>query len=151
MLIKEILPATRVECGIDINSKKAALEHLAAMLAPDSQGLTAIEIFDSLIAREKLGSTGLGDGISIPHGRMAGLTETMGAFLRIRQGVDFDAIDNKPVDMFFALLVPEESTEEHLDILALLAEMFSDNAFLERLRDQTEPVAIHHLLTDRAR
>lgn len=149
MLIKEILPVSRVESGIEINSKKAALEHLAAMLASDSQGLTDIEIFDSLIAREKLGSTGLGEGISIPHGRMIGLAETMGAFLRIRQGVDFDAIDNKPVDMFFALLVPEESTEEHLNILAQLAEMFSDNAFLHCLRDQTDPVAIHHLLTDR--
>lgn len=149
MLIKEILPDSRIESGVDINSKKAALEHLAAMLATDSRGLNAIEIFDSLIAREKLGSTGLGEGISIPHGRMAGLVETMGAFLKIRQGVEFDAIDNKPVDMFFALLVPEKSTEEHLNILAHLAEMFSDNAFLKRLREETDPMAIHHLLTNK--
>jgi len=147
MLIKEILPLSRIESGIDLHSKKAVLEHLSEMLGADCAELTGLEIFEGLLARERLGSTGLGHGIAIPHGRMTGINETKGAFLKIQEGVDFDAIDNKPVDMFFALLVPEESTDEHLEILSQLAEMFSDESFLDRLRSENDPEVIFNMLT----
>ncbi len=147
MLIKEILPLSRVETGAEIQSKKAVLEHLSEMLGSDCAELTNMEIFEGLLARERLGSTGLGKGVAIPHGRMAGISTTKGAFLKLQEGVDFDAVDNKPVDMFFALLVPEESTDEHLQILSRLAEMFSDDGFLERLRNQNDSETIFNMLT----
>lgn len=147
MLIKEILPLSRVETGSDIQSKKAVLEYLSEMLGSDCLDLTGLEVFEGLLARERLGSTGLGNGIAIPHGRMAGITETKGAFLKISTGIDYDAVDNQPVEMFFALLVPEESTDEHLKILALLAEKFSATAFIDRLRSQDDPEAIWTMLT----
>lgn len=148
MKVKDILKLDRVECGLEgVNSKKAVLEHLAEMLASECSDLSALNAFDGLIARERLGSTGLGHGISIPHGRMAGITKTKGAFLKLSKGIDYDAVDNLPVDMFFALLVPEESTDEHLQILAQLAEKFSDNNFLTDLREQAEPEKVFALLT----
>lgn len=149
MQVKDILTQERVECGNeDIRSKKAVLEHLAEILANDCAAITAHNAFNGLFAREKLGSTGLGHGISIPHGRMPGLKETRGAFLKLPNGVDYDAIDNQPVDMFFALIVPEESTDEHLMILAQLAEKFSDKGFLETLREQSEPEKVFKMLTE---
>lgn len=148
MLIRDILPISRVEQGIEINSKKAALEYLAGMLGAETPSHSSTEIFDSLIARERLGSTGLGNGISIPHGRMTGLERTMGAFLKIDEGVDFDAMDNQPVDMFFALLVPEECTDEHLKLLAALAERFSQDNFLSALRAAENVESAQHLLTE---
>jgi len=147
MMIKEILPLSRVVPDADLHSKKAALEHLSEILGTECENLTSMEIFEGLLERERLGSTGLGNGIAIPHGRMAGITETKGAFMKVQEGVDFDAVDNKPVDMFFALLVPEESTDEHLNILSRLAEMFSDKDFLERLRSENEPENIFNMLT----
>jgi len=147
MLIKEILTLSRVETGVNLLSKKAVLEHLSEMLGSDCDELTNMEIFEGLLSRERLGSTGLGNGIAIPHGRMAGITETQGAFLKLQEGVDFDAVDNKPVDMFFALLVPEESTDEHLQILSRLAKMYSDDEYLENLRNQNNPETIYSLLT----
>ena len=146
MLVKEILALSRVETGSDLQSKKAVLEHLSEMLATDCPDLTGLEVFEGLLARERLGSTGLGNGVAIPHGRMAGVTETKGAFLKVSSGVDYDAVDNQPVEMFFALLVPEKSTDEHPKILALLAEMFSDASFLDRLRSQEDPETIWTML-----
>ena len=148
MLIKEILPLSRVEAGTDLYSKKAVLEHLSEILEKDCPDVTSMDVFEGLLARERLGSTGLGNGIAIPHGRIAGITVTKGAFLKIPAGIDFDAVDNKPVELFFALLVPEESTDEHLKILALLAKMFSDDSFLDRLRREDDPEAIWTMLTD---
>ncbi len=147
MLIKEILPLSRIESGADLHSKKAVLEHLSEMIGADCAELTDMDIFEGLLARERLGSTGLGNGIAIPHGRMTGISHTKGAFLKIQESVDFDAVDNKPVEMFFALLVPEESTDEHLKILSQLAEMFSDENFLDRLRDENDPEIIFSMLT----
>jgi PTS system nitrogen regulatory IIA component len=146
MLISEILPVSRVEQGIELNSKKAVLEYLAGMLAAETSTHSSNEVFESLIARERLGSTGLGHGISIPHGRMNGLEKTMGAFLKIDAGVDFDAMDGQPVDMFFALLVPEECTDEHLKLLAQLAERFSKDNFLNQLRAAPETSTTQALL-----
>ncbi len=147
MLIKEILAPKSVEIGNDLHSKKAVLEHLAEMLEREFTDLSALEIFDALLARERLGSTGLGKGVAIPHGRMPGISETRAAFLQLPEGVDFDAVDNQPVDLFLALLVPEEATDEHLQMLARLAEMFAQEGFLQQLREQQDPEVIHELLT----
>ncbi len=147
MLIEEILSLSRIEVDVALHSKKAVLEHLSGMLGSESVGLTDMEIFEGLLTRERLGSTGLGNGIAIPHGRMAGIIKTRGAFLKIQEGVGFDAVDNKPVEMYFALLVPEESTDEHLRILSQLADRFGDESFLERLHRENDPAVIFNLLT----
>ncbi len=147
MQISEILSEERILCNVDTASKKSALEELAKLIANADPSLTYTEIFTCLIAREKLGSTGLGNGIAIPHGRLQHSTKTIAAFLQLRHGIDYDAADQKPVDLIFALLVPENSTDEHLQILSKLAEMFSDNSLLSRLRVEYSPARIIKLLT----
>ena len=108
-----------------------------------NRGLRGNLIVDSLAAREKLGSTGLGQGIAIPHGRIKGLTEAQGAFVRLRTPIAFDAPDGKPVAQVFVLLVPEHATEQHLQLLSELAQMFSEKAFRERLAAAADAQAIH--------
>ena len=136
MQISEILIPERTLCGVSTGSKKAALEIMSSLIASADSSLTQTEVFNSLISREKLGSTGLGNGIALPHGRLKHSQNTLGAFVRLQTGIDYDAIDMKPVDLLFALLVPEESTQEHLNILARLAEMFSNKENVARLRTE---------------
>ncbi|MEE9551918.1 MAG: PTS IIA-like nitrogen regulatory protein PtsN [Gammaproteobacteria bacterium] len=147
MQISEILSAERILCNVETASKKSALEELAKLIANADPSLTYTEIFTCLFAREKLGSTGLGNGIAIPHGRLQHCTKTIAAFLQLREGINYDATDQKPVDLIFALLVPENSTDEHLQILSKLAEMFSDNSLLARLRVESNPERIIKILT----
>jgi nitrogen PTS system EIIA component len=128
MQIADLLSPERIRLDAGIGSKKRALEILSALLAgadPERAGLTATLVFDALSAREKLGSTGLGHGVAIPHGRMAEIDAPRVAVLRLQEGVDFDAIDHEPVDILIALIVPEESTSEHLELLAQLARALS--------------------------
>lgn len=148
MQISDILSPERVLCGVNTGSKKATLEILANLIASTGVGLTQIEVFDSLLTRERLGSTGLGHGIALPHGRLKHCNKTLGAFIRLQSGIDYDAIDKQPVDLLFALLVPEEATQEHLEILSKLAEMFSNKEFLEQLKVNTSADNIYKLLTD---
>ena len=117
------------------------------MIAGASSGLTGQEVFNSLLSRERLGGTGLGNGIALPHGRLKNGLSTIAAFIKLKRGVDYDAVDHQPVDLIFALLVPEQSTEEHLQVLAQLAEMFNKPEFLARLRKEESSEAIHSLLT----
>ncbi len=147
MQISEILSAERILCNVETSSKKSALEELAKLIARTDPSLTYAEIFTCLFSREKLGSTGIGNGVAIPHCRFVDSTKTIGAFLQLREGIDYDAIDHQPVDLIFALLVPENSTDEHLKILATLAEMFSDNSILSCLRAESKPEEIFKLLT----
>jgi len=146
MTIAEILSPECVMCKADAVSKKGALEQLSMLISDTGTSLDYTEIFDCLNARERLGSTGLGHGVAIPHGRLDTITHPTAAFLRLKQGVDFDAIDQQPVDLLFALLVPEESTDEHLKILSSLAEMFSEEAFLRRLRAASTADRLFELL-----
>ena len=139
MNLAEILTADRVQLDVEATSKKRVLEAAAGLLAQTSASLSLRGVCDCLTARERLGSTGLGHGVALPHGRFAGLDDTIGAFLRIRQGVDFDAPDNQPVDLVFALLGPGESTEEHLQVLAQIAEFFGTEASREALRGDLSP------------
>jgi PTS system nitrogen regulatory IIA component len=104
-------------------------------------------VFDSLFARERLGSTGLGHGVAIPHGRIKGLKDALGAFLRLGAPVPFDAPDGKPVNLVFALLVPEQATERHLQVLSELAQMFSDRPLRDAMSAAADPASLHQLIS----
>jgi len=138
MQVAELLDLDRISCNTQSASKKRVLEQLSQLLAANQEKLTQNQVFDSLISRERLGSTGLGHGVAIPHGRLKESDTTLAAFIKLQQGVDFDASDNQPVDLLFALLVPEEATEEHLQLLAQLARMFSDEKLVQQLRSSPD-------------
>jgi PTS system nitrogen regulatory IIA component len=135
MNIADLLVPERVVCDIRDASKKRVLQNMAELIASHGCRLSGNDIFESLIGRERLGSTGLGHGVAIPHARISGAKNTFGAFIKLNEGIDYDAPDHQPVDLLFALLVPEHSTQEHLGILAQLAEMFSNTEFCQRLRE----------------
>ena len=147
MQISEILQPERTLCDVRAASKKATLEMLSDLIAGSDPGLTKTEVFNSLIARERLGSTGLGKGFALPHGRLKHCNKALGAFVRLESPIDYDAIDGNPVTLLFALLVPEDSTQEHLDLLARLAEKFSDKSVLALLQSETDPENIYSVLT----
>ena len=134
MFPPDFINAERIGCRLNIASKKRVLQYLGELLAASSPELAPESVFDRLLERERLGSTGLGHGIALPHARMPEVKEAMGAFLQLQTGVDFDAIDDQPVDLAFGLLVPQEATEEHLQLLAKLASMFSNGELCEKLR-----------------
>lgn len=134
MQLSEILTPERLNSKLPAQSKKRALENISDILAASLSNVTALEVFDCLLARERLGGTGIGHGVAIPHGRLKDIDQAIGCFVRLEQAVDFDAIDNQAVDLVFALLVPEASTEEHLKILASIASMFNDEATRQKLR-----------------
>lgn len=142
--IAKLLPPENVVVALDASSKKRVFEQ-AGLLFENHYGIGRSQVYDALFAREKLGSTGLGQGIAIPHGRIKGLKEARGAFLRLAAPVQFDAPDGKPVDLLFVLLVPEAATEHHLQLLSELAQMFSDRAFREQLSASADADAIHEL------
>ncbi len=147
MKLAEILSASRVATGIAVTSKKRALEEIAKLLAQGAPSVSHSEILASLAAREKLGSTGLSHGVAIPHNRMAGVSTTIGAFIRLKHPVDYDAHDGQPVDLIFGLLVPQNSTGEHLAHLRAIAEKFSDDDFCASVHAAKDEAAIHALLT----
>ena len=144
-LISKLLAPSNVVIDLDASSKKRVFEQ-AGILFENNQGVGRSTVFDSLFAREKLGSTGLGQGVAIPHGRIKGMREAVGAFLRHSAPVQFDAPDGKPVSLLFVLLVPEQATEHHLQILSELAQMFSDKAFREQLAAAPDAAVLHTLL-----
>jgi PTS system nitrogen regulatory IIA component len=146
MLSPNLINEDRIACGLNITSKKRLLETLAELLAKDHPQLSTESVFDRLLERERLGSTGLGHGVGLPHARMRDLPEVIGAFVQTTQGVDYDAADGEPVDLAFALLVPETATEEHLQLLALLAGRFSEPATRQGLRETESPGMILDLL-----
>lgn len=147
MKIAEILSTDRVTQGHTFTSKKKALEELSTLLARGVPGVQASDILTSLAAREKLGSTGLGHGVAIPHGRMAGVNQSVGAFMRLKHPLDYDAHDGQPVDLVFGLLVPQGATETHLKHLAAIAEMFSDNEFCQQARGAADEGALFKLIS----
>jgi PTS system nitrogen regulatory IIA component len=146
MTISEILGADRVLSGVTFTSKKKALEELSKLLAHGQPSIAATDILTSLAAREKLGSTGLGRGVAIPHGRIAGVSSSVGAFMRLKHPLDYDAHDGNPVDLVFGLMVPQNANEEHLKHLAAIAEMFSDEAFCTQLRGAESDAALFTLI-----
>lgn len=148
MQLSEIIDISRIRRDINVLSKKRALEELSNLITSEQPQLNSPKVFESLISRERLGSTGVGHGIAIPHGRIKDCNKITGAFIQLNQGIDFDAIDNQPVDMLFALAVPEESTDEHLQVLALLAAMFNDENFRNQLRKSKNEEETYQLLTE---
>lgn len=147
MKLTEILSAERVVSGTAVTSKKKALEELSNLLGAGAANLGNHEVFNSLTSREKLGSTGLGHGVAIPHGRVAGVDRSVGAFMRLKHPVDYDSHDGNPVDLIFGLLVPQTATEAHLKHLAAVAEMFSDDAFCAKLRAAQDNASLYALLS----
>ena len=148
MDITDLITRERIVCNSEVTSNKRVIEVLSELLVKGQADLTARPVFDSLIGRERLGSTGLGYGVALPHGRFSQSRQAIGAFVKLRQGVDFDAIDRQPVDLAFGLLVPDHYTDEHLKILAYLAEMFSDRVFCQRLRDADSDLTLFERLRD---
>jgi PTS system nitrogen regulatory IIA component len=135
----DLLPAERVRTDLDAHDKAGLIDRLAAILAVDGD----IDVArDALAARERLGSTGLGHGVAIPHGRSAKVSEARAAFVRLAQPVDFGADDGKPVDLVAALLVPAHFTDQHLKLLAELAELFSDGSLTAALREAPDADAL---------
>lgn len=146
MKLTDIVNQDRITSGQVFTSKKKALEELSKLLAKGA-GVDANDILGSLTAREKLGSTGLGHGVAIPHGRMAGVEASVGAFMRLKSGLNYDAHDGAPVDLVFGLLVPQNAGESHLKHLAAIAEMFSDEGFCKKMRGAADDKALFALLS----
>ena len=145
-LIAKLLPETNVLIDLDVSSKKRVFEQVG-LLFENNNNVARSEVFDSLFAREKLGSTGLGQGIAIPHGRIRGLKEAMGAVVRMRHPIPFDAPDAQNVAIIFVLLVPDRATDMHLQILSELAQMFSERPFREQLLAAPTAAELHRLIT----
>jgi len=142
--IARLLPISNILLDLDAGSKKRVFDQ-AGLMFENHQGIARSTVYDALFAREKLGSTGLGQGIAIPHGRIKGLKEAVGGFLHLAAPVQFDSPDGKPVSLIFILLVPEAATEHHLQILSELAQIFSDRSFREKLAAASDPAEIHAL------
>lgn len=147
MEIADILRPERIACNIDATSKKRAFEKISNMLTTNgASNIAAQVVCESFIAREKLGSTSIGSGVAIPHGRIKNADKTVAAFIQLHDGIDYDAVDDQQVDLLFALIVPENAPDEHLKILAELAEMFSNDLIREKLRSAKDSNALFNLL-----
>ncbi len=142
----KILPAGNVLVDGESTSKKRVFER-AGILFENQLQIARSQVSDSLFEREKLGSTGLGHGIAIPHGRVKGLREAVAAVFKTTHPIAFDAPDGQPVNMICILLVPERATDMHLELLGELAQMFSSKSFREQLQTLDDPAEIHRLLT----
>lgn len=146
-LISKSLTVSHVALDMDVTSKKRLFEQIG-LLFENEDRVARASVFDALFAREKLGSTGLGLGVAIPHGRIKQLRDTVAVFVRARDGIPFESPDNEPVRLVYAMLVPEHATEQHLNMLSELAQMFSDADLREALLAEADPVAVHKLLTE---
>jgi PTS system nitrogen regulatory IIA component len=144
-LVAKLLTPADVVLDMQVSSKKRLFEQVG-LLFENQHAIARSVVFDSLFARERLGSTGLGQGVAIPHGRIKGLKEALGTFIRVAQPVPFDAPDGAPVTLVFVLLVPEKATEKHLQILSELAQMFSDKALREAMSRAPDAAALHQLV-----
>ena len=145
--IAALLPVANIVVDLDVATKAQFFAAVGGIFER-SAGLAQASVAASLAAREKLGSTGLGQGIAIPHGRIHGLSDAIGAFVRLRAPVPFDAPDGKPVDQLFVLLVPEHATDQHLQLLSELAQMFSERTFRDRLAAASDATGLASVFRD---
>jgi nitrogen PTS system EIIA component len=143
--LSAILPVEQVLVAVDATSKKRAFEE-AGLLFESLHGFNRALVTDSLFARERLGSTGLGHGVAIPHGRIKGLKQPLAAVFQLAQPIGFDAPDEQPVNLMIFLLVPEAATQKHLEILSEIAELLSDSALRDQLRSSPDAAALHQLI-----
>jgi PTS system nitrogen regulatory IIA component len=146
-LVSRLLPLNHVLLDLDVSSKKRLFEQIG-LLFENSRQIPRARVFDSLFDREKLGSTGLGFGVAIPHGRIKTLKEPMCAFVRTATAIPCESPDAQPVNLVFAMLVPEHATEAHLELLSELAQMFSDASLRESLAVTSDIQAAHRLITE---
>lgn len=146
-LVADLLPPCNVVADIEVGSKAELLEKLGALFEAGNSQLARAKVADSLAAREKLGSTAMGCGIAIPHGRIKGLRDAVGAFVRLKAPLPFDAPDGQPVSLVFVLLVPQQATDLHLLILSELAQLFSEKPLRDALRSAADAATLHRLLT----
>jgi PTS system nitrogen regulatory IIA component len=149
MTVASILAPDSVFADIKGNGKKQVLQEIAGRLARIT-GLADRAIFETLLQRERLGTTGIGQGIAIPHGRIAGLDRLVGLFAKLARPVDFEALDGEPVDLVFVLLAPEEAGADHLQALARIARLFRAPAIPQKLRQTEDPAALYAILTNEA-
>lgn len=147
MDLTRLISIDRIACNPDIRSKKRALEKLSTLLASVSDQ-TSGNIFDKLIERERLGSTGLGQGIALPHGRLGQGDDIIAAFIKLPEAIAFDSADGQPVDLLFALLVPEAKNNDHLQTLAAIAKFFQDKSNQQLMRDSNSSEEILQKLTN---
>jgi len=143
--LAQILPPDHVVAHVEVTSKKRAFEE-AGLLFENLHGLSRALVTDSLFSRERLGSTGLGHGVAIPHGRIKGLKAPMAAVLQLAQPIGFDAPDERPVGLLIFLLVPEAATQKHLEILSEIAELLSDSNLREQLATAPDAGQLHGLI-----
>ena len=146
--VANFIASDRVRCREPIQSKKRTLEMAASLLSSAIPGIPRVDIFEALNARERLGSTGLGHGVALPHARLGGINEPVAACITLAEPIDFDAPDRERVDILFCLLVPKDCNDEHLQILAGLAELFSDADLRDRFREDADPQSICDCLED---
>jgi len=145
-LIANLLPPSNILLDAQVTSKKRVFEQ-AGLVFENNQGVARSKVFDSLFARERLGSTGLGQQVAVPHGRIKGLREPVASLVRVHDPIPFDAPDGQPVKLLMFLLVPENANQHHLDILSELAQMLSDAEFREKLFTESDAKAIHQLIS----
>lgn len=144
----DLLAPGRVLCNVEARSQKHAFEIISELLASADHGIGASEIFDSLIQRERLGGTGLGRGVALPHARAQDLTHSVAAVLRLREAIPFDAPDGKDVRIVFGMLVPEHASEEHLQNIAMVARQLLRPGFVEALLEAGSSSALHELFLE---
>ncbi len=146
MTVASLLTPDSVLAGIKGNGKKQVLQELSSHVARLAE-LSERAVFETLLQRERLGTTGIGQGIAIPHGRIAGLERLVGLFARLARPVDFEALDGEPVDLVFILLAPEDAGADHLQALARIARLFRAPATAQKLRQTEDPAALYAILT----
>lgn len=146
-LISNLLSSENVLVDTESSSKKRVFERVG-ILFENTRNIARSQVFDSLFAREKLGSTGLGQGVAIPHGRVKGLRDPIACFVKATNPIPFDAPDGQPVNLIFVLLVPERATDLHLQLLGELAQMFCEQDFRNKLLATDDPAVLHKLFAD---
>ena len=149
MRLSELVEPSRVLCNVEARSKKHAFEIVSELISAGDTVLDKKEVFASLFARERLGSTGLGEGVALPHGRFADINESVGAFVKLSKPVEFDAFDEKPVSLIFGLLVPLECSKEHFAAVGQVAGIFSKPNLLDRILEATSSSSLYEILTER--
>ena len=144
--LAKFLPLENVVIGLSVTSKKRVFEQ-AGLIFENQNGIGRSTVTDNLFARERLGSTALGEGVAIPHGRIKGLKQPLAAFVRLDQPIPFESPDGQPVSLLIFLLVPEQATQQHLEILSEIAQLLSDREARERLHTEQDHEELHRLLT----
>lgn len=143
MQIESLLSPDRTRCNVEASGKRGALETLAKIIATDIPAIDADDLLRRLLARERLGSTGIGHGIAIPHCRVNSCDKAVGALITLTQPIAYESIDGEPIDILFAMLVPDDAHDEHLKNLAALAGALNNSAFRQHLRDAKDNTTLY--------